>query len=72
MRRPVGGFTIAEAIVSVVLLALVLTGVGSAYSEFNRSEERMKSTSEAKLFSRYLQETLDTQPPGTGSLALSE
>lgn len=58
-----GGFTLAEAIVSVTILALILYGTINAYQAFDKSAESVKTKVRAELFSRYIQELVDVNPP---------
>lgn len=62
-------FTLAESIVSVAILALVLYGSINAYFGFDQNSESVKARVRAELFSRYLHELVDANPPGTGSVS---
>lgn len=68
-RQVAGGFTITEAVVSVALLAMVLTGAIQAYSSFDRASDDLRAKSKADLFARYLFDSVNAYPPESAAFA---
>lgn len=61
-------FTLAESVVSVLILALVLTGSINAYFGFDQNSENVKAKVRAENYARYLFELVDASPPDTSNL----
>lgn len=67
-KQTASAFTLAESVVSVLILALVLTGSINAYFGFDQNSENVKTKVRAENYARYLFELMDATPPDASSL----